>query len=123
MQPYVDRWIRDELKHNWADLWEITDQTEELKNELLLGNRTAPDMTRDQFVQAMRDTIGTGFPEIKSFRLTEVRIEGNGFWILGCGKQERETWHQTSISDVHVRIIEGKPRFGLHGGSLEPCKM
>ncbi len=90
LRPQIQRWIRDQEKHDWADMWEIQDQTPELKNELLLGRRDAPDMDRSQYVQAMRATIGVGYPEIRAFTLREVRREDGGFWILGCGKQQRE---------------------------------
>jgi hypothetical protein len=123
LKPGIERWIRDQVKHDWADLWEIQDQTSELKNVILLGQRDAPDMSRAQYVGAMRDTIGTGYPEIKAFTLREIRKEDGGFWILGCGKQQREEWKQTSITDVHARIVDGKIRFGLPGGSPEECKL
>ena len=123
LRPQIQRWIRDQEKHDWADMWEIQDQTPELKNELLLGRRDAPDMDRSQYVQAMRATIGVGYPEIRAFTLREVRREDGGFWILGCGKQQREAWKQTSITDVHARIVKDKVVFGLPGGTPEPCKL
>jgi hypothetical protein len=41
LKPQVERWIHDQLKHDWSDLWEIQDQAPELKNELLLGQKGA----------------------------------------------------------------------------------
>jgi len=41
VKPVVQRWILDQVKHNWADMWKIQDQTPELKNELLLGRKNA----------------------------------------------------------------------------------
>ena len=123
LKPQIERWMHDQIKHDWADMWEIQDQTSELKNELLLGRRDAPDMDRSQYVQAMRETIGVGYPEIKAFTLREVRREDGGFWILGCGKLQRESWKQTSVTDVHARIAKGKVTFGLPGGTPEPCKL
>jgi len=38
----LERWMRDQLKHDWSDLWNIQDQTAGLKNELLLGHGDAP---------------------------------------------------------------------------------
>lgn len=123
LEPQIERWIHDQVKHDWADMWEIQDQTSELKNELLLGRRDAPDMDRQEYIQAMRDTIGTGYPEIRAFTLREIRREEGGFRILGCGKLQREDWKQTSVTDVHARIVEGKVKFGLPGGTPEPCKL
>jgi hypothetical protein len=71
----------------------------------------------------MRETIGVGYPEIKAFTLREVRKEGAGFWVLGCGKLQREDWKQTSITDVHIRVVKGKVTFGLPGGTSESCKL
>ena len=111
------------MKHNWADMWEIQDQTPELKNELLLGRKDAPHMDRNQYIQAMRETVAVGYPEIKAFNLREVRSGGEGFEILGCGKPQREGWKQTSITDVHVRIVKGNAIFGLPSPTPEPCQL
>ena len=119
----IERWIRDQTKHDWTDMWEIQDQTPDLKNEILLGQKGAPDLDRIQYVQAMRATIGIGFPEIKAYTLREIRRENGGFWILGCGKLQREEWKQTSMTDVHVKVVNGKAMFGLPGGTPEPCKL
>jgi hypothetical protein len=123
LKPQVERWIRDQIKHDWSDLWEIQDQTPELKNELLLGERDAPDMDRSRFVQAMQATIGSGYPEIKAFTLTEIEREDGGFRVEGCGRQQRENWKQTSVTSVHARIVKNKLVFGLLEGSPDPCKL
>jgi len=123
LQPQIERWAHDQAKHDWADMWEIQDQTSELKNELLLGRRDAPDMDRDQYVRAMLATVGFGYPEMKAFALREIRKEDAGFWILGCGKLQRETWRQTSITKVHVRMVDGRPKFGLPAATPESCRL
>ncbi len=123
LKPQIERWIQDQVKHNWTDLWEIQDQTSDLKSELLLGRRDAPDMDRNQYVQAMRETIGVGYPEIKAFTLREVRREDGGYWILGCGRLHREAWKQTSMTHVHVRLVKGKVTFDLPGATPDPCKL
>jgi hypothetical protein len=123
LKPQIERWIRDQVKHDWSDLWEIQDQTPDLKNELLLGEKDAPDMDRGHYIEAMKSTIGIGYPEIKAFRLHEIRKENEGFWILGCGKKQRESWKQTSVTDVHARIAKGKALFGLPGGTPDSCRL
>src|SRR5271166_1989733 len=75
LKPQVERWVKDQIKHNWSDLWEIQDQTPELKNELLLGDRDHPDLSRIEYVQAMQETMGVGYPEIKAFTLSEIQRE------------------------------------------------
>jgi hypothetical protein len=123
LKPQVERWIHDQIKHDWSDLWAIQDQTPELKNELLLGQKDAPDMGRGQYVQAMRVTIGSGFPEIKSFTLNAVQRESGGFRVEGCGRLQREDWKQTSVTNVHVRIENNKVLFGLPEFTPDSCKL
>lgn len=123
LKPQIERWIRDQVKHDWSDMWEIQDQTPELKNELLLGRKEAPDMDRNQYAQAMRETIGIGYPEIKAFTLNEVDKKADGFQIVGCAKLQREAWKQTSIQYIHVRIVDGKALFGLPDGSTDKCRL
>ena len=33
--PVIERYVREQIKQDWGDLWEIQDQTSDLKNELL----------------------------------------------------------------------------------------
>jgi hypothetical protein len=123
LKPQIERWIHDQLKHDWSDMWEIQDQTPELKNELLLGRKDAPDMDRNEYVQATRGTIGIGYPEIKAFRLTEVDKEADGFQVVGCAKLQREEWKRITEQYVHLRVVNGKVLFGLYQGSGEECKL
>jgi hypothetical protein len=123
LKPQVERWIHDQVERDWLDLWEIQDQTPALKNELLLGHRNAPDLDRKEYAQAMQETMGIGYPEIKKFTLREVRSEGGAFRVIGCGKLQREAWEQTSITEVKVRIENGKVLFGLPGGTPDRCEL
>jgi hypothetical protein len=123
LKPKIERWVRDQIKHDWTDLWEIQDQTPELKNELLLGRKDAPDMDRKQYAEAMRGTIGTGYPEIRGFTVTEVDKESDGYQMVGCAKLQREGWRATTIQYIHVRVVDGKIRFGWPDGSAEECKL
>ncbi len=123
LKPQIERWIHDQIKHNWSDMWEIQDQTPALKNDLLLGRKDAPDMERNEYMQAMRDTIGSGYPEIRAFRLTEIDKEADGFQVVGCAKLQREEWKKITIQYVHVRVVNGKVLFGLYEGSGEECRL
>ncbi|MGA8763096.1 MAG: hypothetical protein WB562_09550 [Candidatus Sulfotelmatobacter sp.] len=121
LKPQIERWIHDQMKHDWSDMWEIQDQTPELENELL-GRKDAPDMDRHEYVQAMRSTIGIGYPEIKAFRLTEVDKEADGFQVVGCAKLQREEWKKITEQYVRLKVVKGKVLFGLYEGSGEECK-
>jgi hypothetical protein len=76
LKPQIERWIHDQVKHDWSDMWEIQDQTPEFKNELLLGRKDAPDMDRQQYIQAMQATIGSDTQ--KSKRSLCVKYEARG---------------------------------------------
>ena len=80
-------------------------------------------MDRDRYVQAMRGTVGSGFPEIKSFTLNDVQRESGGFRVKGCGKLQREDWKQTSVTNVHAKILRDKVLFGLPDFTADPCKL
>jgi hypothetical protein len=123
LKPQIERWVHDQTKHAWSDMWEIQDQTPELRNELLLGRRDAPDMDRAQYVQAMRETIGIGYPEITAFALRAVSKEKDSFSVEGCAAQRRESWKQTSMVQVDVKIVAGKAKFGLFSGTPDLCKL
>lgn len=105
-----------------ADLWEIQDQTSDMKNELLLGNRTAPDLSKDQFVAAMREVITTGgYPRMRDFELRVVRADKGNFIVSGCAKATRESWHGTGFVIFGVRIIDGKARFDIWSMTSDSC--
>ena len=123
LKPQVKRWINDQIKHNWSDLWEIQDQTGELKNELLLGDRDHPDLSRNEYVEAMGETIGIGYPEIRAFTLSEIKAGNGRFQLRGCGRLQRESWKQTSTTIVEARIVNNKVLFGLPHSTPEACKL
>src|SRR3984885_4701859 len=122
LKPVVERYVGDQIKQDWADLWEIQDQTSDLKNELLLGNRTAPDMTKEQFVTAMKEMIGTGgYPIMRGFELRTVKADKGNFVVIGCAKATRESWHQTGFVVFGARIAEGKPKFDRWSVTSNSC--
>ena len=122
LKPGIERYVHDQLKQNWADLWEIQDQTSDLKNELLLGNRTAPDMTKEQFVAAMKEMIGSGgYPIMREFELRTVKADKGNFVVIGCAKATRESWHQTGFVVFGARIVEGKPKFDIWSVTSNSC--
>lgn len=121
LKPAIERYVRDQEKQDWKDLWEIQDQTSDLKNELLLGHRDAPDMTKEEYVSAMRSTIGTGYPRLRAFELREVRSDKGNFIMIGCGKATREAWHQTGNVIAGIRIVDGKPKIDIWSMSSDSC--
>ncbi len=123
LKPQIERWIHDQIKHDWSDMWEIQDQTPALKNELLLGHKDTPDIDRNQYAQAMRNTIGIGYPEIKGFKLTEIDREADGFQVAGCARLQREEWKKITVQYVHLRVVNKQVFFGLYEGSGGDCQL
>jgi hypothetical protein len=121
LKPVVERYVRDQIKQDWADLWEIQDQTSDLKNELLLGHRDAPDLSKEQFVSAMRETIGTGYPRLRSFELREVKDDKGNFIMIGCGYATREEWKQTGYVIAGIKVVQGKPKVDLWSMTSDSC--
>jgi hypothetical protein len=121
LQAGIERYLNDQINQNWKDLWEIQDQTSDLKNELLLGNRTAPDLSKEQFVAAMKETIGVGYPRLRAFALRTVKADKGNLIVVGCGKATRESWQQTGIVIFGARIVGTEPRFDLWSMTSEPC--
>ena len=122
LKPGIERYVHDQFKQNWADLWEIQDQTSDLKNELLVGNRTAPDLTKEQFVTAMKEMIGSGgYPIMREFELRTVKVDNGNFIVIGCAKATRESWHQTGFVVFGARIAEGKPKFDIWSMTSNSC--
>ena len=122
LKPGIERYVHDQLKQNWADLWEIQDQTSDVKNELLMGNRTAPDMTKEQFVSAMKEMIGTGgYPRMREFELRVARADKGNFIVIGCARATRESWHQTGFVIFGARIVDGKAKFDIWSMTSDTC--
>jgi hypothetical protein len=122
LKPGIERYVHDQLKQNWADLWEIQDQTSDVKNALLLGNRTAPDMTKEQFVSAMKEMIGTGgYLQMREFELRTARADKGNFIVIGCAKTTRESWHQTGFVIFGARIVDGKAKFDIWSMTSDSC--
>jgi hypothetical protein len=121
LQTGIKRYISDQINQNWNDLWEIQNQTADLKNELLLGNRSAPDLTKEQFVTAMKATIGVDYPRLRAFTLRSIKNDKDNFIVVGCGKATRESWRQAGTVIFGVRIVDGKPKFDLWSMTSDSC--
>jgi hypothetical protein len=121
LQPVIERYVRDQIKQDWGDLWVIQDQTSDLKNELLSGRRDAPDLSREQFVAAMRNTIGTGYIRLRSFELRDVKPDNGNFVIIGCGFATRESWKQKGFVIARIKVVDGKPKVDLFSMPSNSC--
>jgi hypothetical protein len=121
LQPAVDRFVRDVTKQDWKDLWEVQDQTSGMKNALLEGDRDAPDLTKSQYIAAMRSIVGVEFIRVRTLTVREVRADKGNFILIGCGTATRESWHQTGFVIAGIRLVDGKPRFDLWSMTSSSC--
>ena len=121
LKPVIERYVRDQIRQDWGDLWEIQDQTSDLKNELLSGRRDAPDLSKQQFVSAMRETIGSGYPRLRSFELRDVKPDNGNFVMIGCGIATRESWKQKGVIIAGIKIVNRKPKVELFSMTSDSC--
>jgi len=121
LRPAVERFVKDVTKQDWKDMWEIQDQTPNMKNELLEGNRGAPDLNQAQYVRAMRSIVGVEFLRVRTFQVREVKADKDNFIVIGCGTATRETWHQTGFIIAGIRLLDGKPKFDLWSMTSNSC--
>jgi len=121
LRPAVERFVKDMTKQDWKDMWEIQDQTPNMKNELLEGNRDAPDLDQVQYVRAMRSIVGVEFLRVRKFQVREVRADKGNFIVIGCGTATRESWHQTGFIIAGIRLLNGKPKFDLWSMTSNSC--
>jgi len=120
LQPGIDRYIADQIKGNWSDLWEIQDQTGALKAEIVF-DAEAPDLDRQNFVLGMKKTMGIGYPHLKKFELQEVKIDKENFLVVGCGTAVRDNIHIHATAIFGARIVDGKPRFDIFAFVSNTC--
>jgi hypothetical protein len=121
LQPAIERYVKDQIKHNWADLWEIQDETRDLRHELLVSD-DAPPLTKDQFITGMKYTMGSGFPELQKFDLQSVIKDGDHYLATGCGTARRENIHIKATTIFAIRIVGGEAKFDIFGFISDKCQ-
>jgi len=93
-----------------------------MKNELMLGNRTAPNMSKDQFVAAMKEVIATGgYPRMKDFQLRVAKADKGNFIVIGCAKWARESWRGTGFAIFGAKIVDGNAKFDIWSMTSDSC--
>jgi len=114
LKPQIERWIHDQVKHDWADMWRYRIRLR-VKKRTTLGQKDAPDLDRIEYVQAMQETIGVGYPTIEAFtlRAVEVKDDGKVLRISGCARERREEWKKTGLIYVRAKVTDGKALFEL----------
>jgi hypothetical protein len=112
LEPAIKRFAQDQIKHNWADLWEIDEQDIDTKRDFLLKD-DAPAVAKSEYIEDKENAIASGgVPLMTSFELTSVVPDGGGFLINGCSAAKRESFHFKGIIEAIAHIHEGKVTFG-----------
>jgi hypothetical protein len=114
IKPVVERYIRDQAKQNWADLWDIYDQNSdiEFKRDTRRSD-DAPPLDREQFAKAWQELISSGsMPYLTKLQVTEVHSTPKGFIVRGCGEAKRENFHFKGLLNIEVHLDNGKPLLG-----------
>jgi hypothetical protein len=111
IKPVVERYIRDQAKQNWADLWDIYDQNSdiEFKRNTRRSDNAAP-LDREQFAKAWQELTSNGsMPHLTKLQVTEVHSTSKGFIVRGCGEAKRENFHFKGLLSIEVQLDNGKP--------------
>ena len=59
LEPAIKRFSQDQIKHNWADLWEIDEQDIDTKRDFLLKD-DAPAVPKKEYVERKEGSIASG---------------------------------------------------------------
>jgi len=108
----IERYARDEIAQNWADLYEIADQDgTKPRDDRFTESKTA--LPREQFSEEIRRSVADGeTPIITSFKLIQVIPAKDGYDIHACSAGKRESFYYKGIIEFHAIIIDGTARFG-----------
>lgn len=112
LEPSIGRYVRDQMKLDWTDLWEIDEQDIDTKRDFLLKD-DAPVVSKEQYVELKKDAIaGGGVPLMTSFELVSVVPQSDGFLISGCAASKRESFHFKGIVNFVAHVRNGNATFG-----------
>jgi hypothetical protein len=110
--PAIQRFSKDEIRRDWADLWEIDEQDIATKRDFLLKD-DAPPVSRKEYIERKNFAIeGGGVPLMNSFELVSVVSKSDGFIVSACSASQRESFRFKGIVDVEAHIRNGKVTFG-----------
>jgi hypothetical protein len=115
-QPLKDglgRYVQDEIKRNWSDLFEIKIPGYAVDTEYddLTGKR--PALSKEKFADLMEELTSNGSaPYMKSFDLVSITPVKGGYEIRGCSNAQRESFHFKGIVAFAAYVSDGQVRFG-----------
>jgi hypothetical protein len=109
----LDRYVQDEIKHNWSDLFEIKIPGYAIVADYDDLSAKAPVLSKQDFADVMNEQISNGSrPFMQSFRLVSITPVKGGYEVRGCSKAQRESFHFKGILVFTAYVSDGKVRFG-----------
>jgi hypothetical protein len=110
----LQRYIKDQIGRNWADLYEIAVPGYAIQGDYddLTGKRE-PFLSKDGFVQAEENQLANGtLPLMKSFDVVSTAPVEGGYEVRGCSKAQRESFKFKGILRFNAYVSKGQIRFG-----------
>jgi hypothetical protein len=109
----LDRYVRDQIKRNWSDLFEIKIPGYAIVADFDDLSDKAPVLSKQDFVDVMNEQISNGSrPFMQSFSLASITPVKGGYEVRGCSKAQRESFHFKGILAFTAYVSDGKVRFG-----------
>jgi len=109
----LDRYVQDQIKRNWSDLFEIKipGYAIETNYDDLSGN--APVLSKHEFIEKMYQLTSNGTePYMQSFDLVSITPVKGGYEVHGCSKAQRESFHFKGILTFTAYVSDGQVHFG-----------
>jgi hypothetical protein len=109
----LDRYIRDQIKRDRADLFEIKIPGYAIVADFDDLSDKAPVLSKQDFVDVMNEQISNGSrPFMQSFSLASITPVKGGYEVRGCSKAQRESFHLKGILAFTAYVSDGEVRFG-----------
>jgi hypothetical protein len=109
----LDRYVRDQIKRDWADLFEIKIPGFAIDADYDDLSGKAPVLSKQGYVDVMDEQVSNGSrPYMRSFNLVSIIPVKGGYEVRGCSKAQRESFHFKGILKFTAYVSDGKVRFG-----------
>lgn len=109
----IDRYVRDQIKRDWSDLFEIKIPGFAIVADYDDLSDKAPVLSKSEFVDVMNEQVSNGSrPFMQSFNLKSITPVKGGYEVRGCSKAQRESFHFKGILTFAAYISDGRVRFG-----------
>jgi hypothetical protein len=109
----LDRYVRDQIKRNWSDLFEIKIPGYAIDTNYDDLSANAPALSKKAFADAMEERVSNGsLPFMQSFDLVSITPMNGGYEVRGCSKAQRESFHFKGIVKLNAYVSNGQVHFG-----------